>query len=455
MKKESINSISQVKIKKRSFTQGLPVHNPNAAGIDVGDTKHDVAIRDDIGSFEVHEYGCFTESLKAIVTWLVSKGITTVAMESTGVYWLNLYLMLEEAGIEPYLVNAKHVKNVTGRKKDDTDAIWLQKLHSCGLLQKCFQPEATTRKLRTYVRQRRNLTRISSDSVNRMQKAMELMNIKLHTVISQIIGKTGLQMVVAIIKGERDPEKLIAFKDPRIKANDDDIKKSLEGIWRDEYLFMLEQAYDEYLFYQSQLKACDERIKDLLLAYSVKVHKGDIIEIKTPRKKKPKKNEFSFEIRSVLKAIVGVDLCKVEGINENSALELISEIGTDMSKWKSNKHFSAWLNVAPNTKITGGKIISSKMQKKKNNAGQTLRMSASSLSRSKTPLGDFSRKMKSRLGKKGGVIATAHKLARIIYTMILYQQEFDTNIIASEQEKWKMTKINYLEKQLKELKKVA
>jgi transposase len=446
---------SQVKVKKKKFTQGLPIYNHHAAGIDIGDTNHAVAIEDEKGGFEVREYQAFTVDLAAIVAWLVSVGITTVAIESTGIYWLNLYLMLEEAGIEPYLVNAKHVKNVTGRKKDDTDAIWLQKLHSCGLLQKSFQPESSMRELRTYVRQRKNLIRISSDSVRRMQKAMELMNIKLHTVISDILGKTGLKMVTAIIAGERDVDELIKFKDSRIMADDEDIKKSLQGIWRDEYLFMLKQAYDEYMFYQSQQRACDEKIKDVLLAQTAEILQGDITDIELIRKGKPKKNQLSFDAQSMLKVIVGVDLCQVEGIAENSALELISEIGTDMSKWKNSKYFSAWLNVAPNTKITGGKIISSKMQKKKNYAGQTLRMSASNLSRSKTPIGDFARKMKSRLGKKGGVVATAHKMARIIYTMIKEQKEYNKDLMVKEQENWKRRRIKYLENQLDQLKKMA
>ena len=225
--------------KKKRYSQGLPVFNSFAGGIDIGDTIFDVAISDGDKGFEVREYSTFTEDTRNLVNWLVSENITTVAMESTGIYWLNLYLMLEEAGIEPYLVNANHVKNVTGRKKDDTDAIWLQKLHTCGLLKKSFQPEADIRILRTYVRQRKNLISIASDSVRRMQKSMELMNLKLHVVISDILGKTGLQIVNAILMGERNPDELIKLKDPRIKATDLEIKKSLTGIWRDEYLFML------------------------------------------------------------------------------------------------------------------------------------------------------------------------------------------------------------------------
>jgi transposase len=453
MKKEvHVDNTANV-LKKKTFRQGLPVFNENAAGIDVGDTMYDVAISDGANGYEVREYAAFTEDLISLVEWLKSAGVTTVAMESTGVYWLNLYLMLEEAGIEPYLVNAKHVKNVTGRKKDDTDAIWLQKLHSCGLLQKSFQPDSEMRVLRDYVRHRKNLIVIGSDSVRRMQKALELMNIKLHNVISDILGKTGLQMVDAILKGERNPEELVKLKDPRIKASEKDIIKSLTGIWKDEYLFMLKQAYEEYLFYQSQIKECEGKIEEQLVKQVAQILDGDITD--TQLKKKPKKNQFNFDVRYSLIKLAGVDLCGVEGIGEVSALELISEIGTDMNKWKSGKHMAAWLNVVPNTKITGGKIISSKMQKKKNNAGQTLRMSASGLSKSKSPLGEYSRKMKSRLGKKGGVVATAHKLARIIYTMIKEKVPYNPEIMVSNQDKWREKRIKSLEKQLAQLKKAS
>lgn len=453
MKEQEQKNFPTENVKKKRFSQGLPVFNPHTAGIDIGDTMIDVAISDGATGHEVRKFKTFTEDLILLVAWLVSEYITTVAMESTGVYWLNLYLMLEEAGIEPYLVNASHVKNVTGRKKDDTDAIWIQKLHSCGLLQKSFQPEAEIRVLRTYVRQRKNLISISSDSVRRMQKALELMNIKLHTVISDILGKTGLQMVNAILHGERNPDELIKLKDPRIKASEEDIKKSLVGIWKEEYLFTLRQAYDEYIFYQSQINACEEKIKEHLLNHAASVLDGDLTDIFL--KKKAKKNQFSAEIGPMLKIIAGVDLTKVEGISEISSLELLSEIGTDMSKWQNSKHFSAWLNVAPNTKITGGKIISSKMQKKKNHAGQTMRMSASNLSRCNFPIGDYARKMKSKLGGKGGVVATAHKLARIVFTMLKEKREYDPQIAGINNEIWKAKKIKYYENQLMKLKKAG
>jgi transposase len=455
MEKQEKKDNSSIEVKKKRYSKGLPVFNPYAAGIDIGDILIDVAVSDGADGHEVRQYKTFTDDLVKIVEDLKSDGITTVAIESTGVYWLNIYLMIEEAGIEPYLVNSRHVKNVTGRKKDDTDAIWLHKLHSCGLLQKSFQPEGEIRVLRTYVRQRKNLIYISSDSVRRMQKAMELLNIKLHTVISDLIGKTGLQMIKAILDGERNPDELIKLKDPRIKASEEEIKRSLKGIWKEEYLFTLKQAFEEYLFYQNQISSCDEKIIEQLIKQVAIVLDGDVTDLNIIKKNKIKKNQIDVNISPLLKTIVGVDLCKVVGISEISCLGIISETGTDMTKWPNSKHFTAWLNVAPNTKITGGKIISSKMQKKKNYAGQTLRMSASGLSKSKTPMGDYARKMKSRLGKKGGVVATAHKLAKIIYVMIKEQREYNPEILIKNQEGLRLKRIKFLEKQIEQLKKVG
>lgn len=445
------------KAKIVKMSSGLPVFYPHAAGIDIGDTEHYVATPDGKGGHEVKCYDAFTCDLKSIVSDLKEKGMTTAAMETTGVYWLSLYLLLEEAGIEPWLVNAKHVKNVTGRKKDDTDAIWIQKLHACGLLQKCFQPDEQYRTLRTYVRQRKNLITISSDSVRRMQKALELMNIKLHTVISDILGKTGMQMVEAILNGERNPEALANLTDPRIKASRETIIKSLEGIWKDEYLFMLEQAHQEYIFYQQQIKACEEKIREQLLQQVAIIREGDISPITQEEevKKKPKKNQFSFAVAPYLKIMTGVDLCKIPSVNEITALELISETDVDMNKWKSAKHFAAWLNLTPNTKITGGKIISSKVPKKKNKAGQCLKMAASSLSNSKSALGDEYRRMRAKFGGKGAALAMAHKLSRIIYTMLSNKIEYNSDVITNNQKKFREQKIKRLEKQLERLKKVA
>ncbi len=417
MKKEEVKkSISK-------FATGMPVFNHYAAGIDIGDTIQCVAVSNGNGGHEVKTTTGFTCDLEEIVNYLVEKKITTAAMESTGIYWLALYLMLEEAGIEVFLVNAKHVKNVTGRKKDDTDAIWIQKLHTCGLLQKSFQPDNEMRTLRDYVRQRRNLITMNSDAVRRIQKALELMNIKIHTVIADILGKTGMRMVKAILAGETEPEKLVELCDIRIKAPKEEIIKSLQGIWKEEYLFMLQQAVDHYEFHMLQINACDEKIKQQLLNQVAIAKDGHISEIENPTKKKskakPRKNELNFDVLPYLSILTTVDLSQIPGFGDTTVLELISEIGIDMSKWKNHKHFAAWLNLAPNTKISGGKILSSKRMKKKNKAGQILKQAASTISNSKEPLGDYYRKMRSKLGGKGAVTATAHKLARIIYTMLL------------------------------------
>jgi transposase len=453
MKKETLKG-SVVKM-----GTGLPVFNPHAAGIDIGDTMHCVAINDGNGGHEVKTTSAFTCDLHEIVDYLKNNGVTTAAIESTGVYWLPLYIMLEEAGIEPYLVNAKHVKNVTGRKKDDTDSMWIQKLHTCGLLQKSFQPENEIRVLRNYTRQRGNLILLSSDAARRMQKSLELMNIKIHTVISDILGKTGMSMVKAILSGERDAQILSTLCDPRIKASKEDIIKSLQGIWNDEYLFMLEQAVENYEFHQNQIKRCEVKIKQQLLKQVAIVKDGDITCLEENQKKKSKaktrKNQFDFSISPYLIAITGVDLCKIPGISELTALELVAEVGTDMRKWKSAKHFAAWLNLVPNTKITGGKIISSKMQKKKNKAGQILRQGASCLSANKTPIGDYYRQMRARLGGKGAAITTGHKLARIIYTMLLNKTEYNIGLIVDNQEKYREEKIKKLEKQLTRLKQAS
>ena len=437
------------------FASGLPVFNPYAAGIDIGDTLMCVAVSDGKGGHLVKTTGGFTCDLQEIVDFLKTHHISTVAMESTGVYWLALYLMLEEAGIEPYLVNAKHVKNVTGRKKDDTDAIWIQKLHACGLLQKSYQPETQMRVLRDYTRQRRNLILLNSDAVRRMQKALELMNIKLHTVISDILGKTGMSMIKAILAGERDVTVLSSLCDRRIKATPEEVKKSLQGVWKEEYLFMLEQALEHYEFHLKQIHKCEQKIQAQLLNQVAIIKEGDITmlgeEAKKKAKTKPRKNEYSFDVAPYLNALIGIDLNALPGINE-SALEFIAEVGTDMSKWKSYKHFCAWLNLAPNSKISGGKVLSSKRMKKKNKAGQILKQAASAISNSKEPLGDYYRKMRARLGGKGAVTATAHKLARIIYTMIINKQEYKPEIIVGNDQKYKETKIKKLEKQIEKLK---
>lgn len=443
--------------KMKKAINGLSVMNPYAAGADIGDTRHDVAINDGHGGLIVRTFGTFTSEIQEAVNWLKEEGITTIAMESTGVYYLTFYLMCEEAGIEPYLVNARHVKNVTGRKKDETDAMWIQRLHTCGLLKSCFQPDNDFRTLRTYVRQRKSLITRSSDEVRRMQKSLEQMNIKIHVVISDILGKTGMHIIEAIINGNHDPEDLSKLRDPRIKASREDIIKSLQGIWKDEYLFTLSQAYDTYMFYQKQIQECDRKIHEQLSIQVAKANAGEVPvdESKNKKKGKLRKNQFTIPLEPLLKSLTGVDLCKIPSISETSAVEFISEIGIDTKKWNSVKCFTSWLNVVPNTKITGGKIISSKMMKKKNRAGQTLRMACSCLYSNKSPIGDYYRRMSYKYGGRGASLATAHKIAKLIYIMLDKKQEFNFDLLIDSQNRYREEKIKKLERQIERLRKAA
>lgn len=435
-KKEAVKMISQ-----------LSVINPTAAGIDVSDTEMMVAYPISLEDMEIRAFGCFTRDLHSLAECLKSHGITTVAMESTGVYWVSLFLLLQEYGFEVYLVNAKHTKNVTGRKEDESDAEWIQKLHSCGLLRASFQPNNMMRTLRSMVRHRQNLVRTSANYINRMQKALELMNIKLHTIISDIDGKTGLLIIEAILAGERNPEILADLRDRRIKASREDIIKSLEGYWTKEHLFELRQCYQMYCAHRDMILECDLEIEKQLIEQIASKNEGVIPEIPNI-KKKSSKHKIPFNLAGYVKEMLGVDVTEVVGISEISALGIMAEAGTDMTKWKNHNHFASWLGVAPNTKKSGGKIISSKVPKKKHHAGQAFRIAASSLYNSKSPLGDFYRRIRAKAGAGKAVVATARKLAIIYFEMVLKKESFNPNALIEYQEKYKQKKINQLKKRL-------
>ena len=440
-KKEHVKKISQ-----------LTVINPTAAGIDVSDKEMMVAYPINSEQLEIRVFECFTRDLHSIAKTLKANGITTIAMESTGVYWVSLFLLLQEYGFEVYLVNAKHVKNVTGRKDDESDAEWIQKLHSCGLLSASFQPDNMTRTLRSLVRHRKNLVRTSSTYLNRMQKALELMNIKLHTVISDIDGKTGTLIIESILAGERDPGILADMRDKRIKASRETIIKSLEGYWTTEHLFELEQCYKLFCIHREMINKCDQKIKEQLIEQIASKNDGVIPDIPKIQRKPAGKNRMSFNLTSYLNEISGVNITTIMGINELSALTIMSEVGTDMSKWKTEHHFTSWLGLAPNTKISGGKEISSKIKKKKHHAGQAFRIAANSLHSSKSPLGDHFRRLKARAGAGKAVVATARKLAIIYYKMISNKEEFNPNALIEYQKKYKEQKINQLMRKIDKLK---
>jgi transposase len=436
-KNEKVKRISQ-----------MAVINPTAAGIDVSDTEMMVAYPINSEQLEIRVFGCFTRDLHSIARCLRENGTTTIAMESTGVYWVSLFLLLQEYGFEVYLVNAKHVKNVTGRKDDESDAEWIQKLHSCGLLSASFQPDNMERTLRSMVRHRKNLVQTASTYINRMQKALELMNIKLHTVISDIDGKTGLLILEAILAGERDPEILADLRDRRIKASREDIIKSLEGHWTTEHLFELRQCYHLYSTHGKMIEECDREIEKQLIEQIASKNEGVISDIPKVKRKASGKHKVPFNLTADLKEILGVDVTEVFGISELSALTILSEVGRDMSKWKTEHHFTSWLGLAPNTKISGGKVISSRIKKKKHHAGQAFRIAANSLYNSKSPLGDYYRRIKAKAGAPKAVVATARKLAIIYYKMVAEKEAFNAKALEDYQQKYKEKKINQLKKKL-------
>jgi transposase len=392
----------------------------------------------------------FTSDLEALVGHLKSRGVESVAMESTGVYWIHLYLLLEESGIEVCLVNARDVKNVSGRKTDEKDAVWIMRLHSYGLLRNSFQPEGPIRVLRNYVRHRKNLIRHRSNLLNRIQKSLEQMNIKIHTVISDIDGVSGMKILTAIIDGERDATTLATLCDGRIKTQKETIIKSLQGIWREEHVFELSQLYRMLVAADQMITECDQAIKETLLALEPPMQNNKFVEAKRANKQQ-QKNSISFDVERHLIQLTGVNPCLIEGLSSVSALSLIAETGLDMDKWKTPSHFCSWLNLVPNTKITGGKIISSRLQKKKNPAGQIFRAIAWTLSRSKHPLGEYYRKMRAKGGGKYAVVATAHKVAKIYYHILKNKVDYDPQILIDLQQKNKEKKISVLRMKLARL----
>jgi transposase len=431
----------------------------NVAGIDVSDNDSMmVAYPINEKEVQIEAFGCYTRDLRQISSTLKLHNIESVAMESTGVYWIPLFLLLQEDGFEVYLVNSKHVKNVTGRKDDEGDAEWIQKLHRCGLLSASFQPDNQTRALRSVIRHRSSLVKTRSTYLNRMQKALEQMNLKIHTVISDIDGKTGLDIINAILSGERNPEKLADLCNSRIKASRVEIIKSLEGFWLDVHLFELSQCYKLYEFHNEMIKECDIKLETLLQEIIKSKNNGVIPQLGNLKRKNNYKNSINVDVTNYLYEINGVDIVStkgITGISEITALTIYSEIGDKWDCFKNEKHFASWLGLAPNTKISGGKIISSHISKKKHNAGQVFRMAAMSLYNNKGPLGDYYRRIRSSAGHQKAIVALARKLAVIYYRMISTKKEYNPQCLIDYQEKWRERKIRSLETYLNKLKGVA
>lgn len=393
----------------------MDIANPNAAGVDVGSASHFVAIPPDRDDEPVREFKSFTGDLERLADWLIACGIDTVAMESTGVYWIPLFELLESRGLSVYLVNARHVKNVTGRKSDVLDCQWLQQLMSYGLLSGAFRPKDEICALRSIMRQRGMLLSYQAQHVQHMQKALAQMNLQLANVISDVVGETGQKILRAIIAGERDPLKLAELKHARIHASKEQIAMSLHGNWREEHLFELTQAVELFDAYSQALQRCDVKLESMLKTLS---RNQDQPGPSKRRRYSKVKNAPKFDVRTYLFRICGVDLTAIDGIDTTTALKVIAEIGPDLSRFKTAKHFASWLGLCPGTKISGGKLLSSTTKRTANRVAQALKMAAISLRASQSALGAYFRRMCARLDKGKAVTAVAHKLARLIYAML-------------------------------------
>jgi transposase len=428
------------------------VIHPNAAGIDIGAEQSWVAVPTDRDESPVRAFGCFTEDLHHLADWLQGCGIDTVAMESTGVYWVPIYQILENHGFEVYLVNARHVQNVPGRKTDVLDCQWLQQLHSFGLLSASFRPNDEICVLRAYWRHRDNLIRYGAAQVQHMQKALEQMNVQLHKVISDITGVTGLRIIDAILDGERDRTKLAALKDHRIRSSQDRIAKALEGDYRSEHLFVLSQAVKTYRFYQQQIAECDQQIEAYITGLDDRV---DVTQIPLPPPESGRKPSGShqpdFDLRTHLYRISGVDFTKVEGLNVLTVQTILSELGLDASKFRTSKHFVSWLGLCPDNRITGGKIKSSKTRKVKNRVADAFRIAAQAVANSSGPIGGFYRRMRAKLGPAEANTATAHKLARIFYRLWTDPEAYDPSLLEHHEQQHTQRTINYLRKKARAL----
>jgi transposase len=402
--------------------------NPNAAGVDVGATEIYIAVPADRDPQPVRHFSTFTEDLHAAADWLKSCQIETVAMESTAVYWIPLFQILEARGFQVSLVKARSVKNVPGRKSDVSDCQWLQYLHSVGLLRGSFRPEQAVCTVRSILRHGDSLVQMASSHVQHMQKALDQMNLQLHHVISDITGVTGMTIIEAILAGERNPHTLAALRDGRIKATADTIAKSLVGDYRREHLFTLGQSLAAFRHYQELIAACDREIAQLLETFESKMDSpgGSLLESQDGQN--PRAGEPRFDLQSHLYRIFGVDLTRIPGINVLTTQTRLAEIGPDLSQFPSAPEFTSWLGLCPDNRVSGGKVLSVKTRKVKNRAATALRMAAQALHRSQSYRGHFYRRMRAKLGAPKAITATAHKLARIIYHVVTTRQAYDETI---------------------------
>lgn len=416
----------------------------HAAGIDIGSEAHWVAVPPEADEKPVRKFGAFTGDLEQLANWLKQCEIETVVMESTGVYWIPLFELLESRGLEVWLVDSRKLKSVPGRKTDFVDCQWLQQLHTFGLLSPAFRPEERITVLRAYLRHRTMLVQYSAQHIQHMQKALQQMNVRLDNVISDITSVTGLQILDAILGGERDPHKLAQLRDPRCANPEAMIAQALQGNWRAEHLFALRQARELFRMYHQQIATCDEEIQKCLATFE---DQTDGQPLPPAPRRAAHRTTPHFDTREALYRAIGTDLTRLDGLDGYSVMKLIAEIGTDMSRWPTVKHFTSWLGLCPGNKISGGRRLSSHTKPTSNKAREILRQAVNGLHRSSSALGAFLRRMKTRLGGPAGITATAHKLARLVYNVLKhgwkyedkgqewYEQQFRDRILNSLQRK--------------------
>src|SRR6266508_3751727 len=437
---------------KKLQLDGLPTILPNAAGMDIGTEEIVVAVPPDRAPEPVRAFPTFTPDLHALVAWLVACGIDTVAMESTGVYWIPIYELLEAHGITPYLVNARHVKTVPGRKSDWNDAQWLQKLHALGLLQASFRPDAEIRTLRTLVRYRAELIERRAPHINHMIQALKHMNIQLSLVLTDITGKSGMAMLRAIIAGERDPQQLAQFRESGCKHSEAEITKALTGTWDDAQLFILQQAVEIFDYYTAKITACDDKLEQQYQAMESRAEKDAPLPDLPPAKKDSRsKNALRFNARAQIARVVGVDLVAVMGLSAVTVQTIISEIGTDMECFPTLKHFCSWLGLAPHNDKSGGKVVRSRTMKVRNRANQAFRQAAQSVAQSDSSFGAYYRAMRARLGPKQAIVATAHKIARTVYHLLKTGEPYREESGAEYERKRQEREIKHLARRAQKL----
>lgn len=427
--------------------------NPRAGAVDIGCSEHWAAIAPGQAQETVRKFGCCTADLKALVDWFEASGVETVVMEATGNYWVVLYDLLEARGLKPVVVNPRYAKNMSGKKGDMPDVQWMQKLHTFGLFANSFRPTEELRKLRAYLRQREMLTAAASQQIQHMQHALTEMNVQLANVISDISGETGLRIIDAILQGERDPQALARLKHRRVEASHEQIALALEGHWKDEQLFALEQVRLSYAHYEEQIAQCDEQIQKQILSLQSRLPGPGKTEAqgKTYVLKPEAGQAPAFNLGQELQRIVGVDLTQIPSIGPLTAQVVLSEVGTDMSPWATEKHFSSWLGLCPDHRISGGRILGRSTRPVVNRARNALRIAAYTLERSKTGLGAKYRRLKRKLGAPKAIVAMAHHLARLIYRMIKFGQEYVEKGMEAYEAKYKEQRIQWLKKQAKEL----